>query len=88
MIFHLTVYLELSGQTIDMFHLKLLINLAPLSIASQIDWHTLGHDHLVWCPPKLGESSGSAPRCLSMALIRVSWPPTRDDPITPFRRRH
>jgi hypothetical protein len=34
---HLAAHLELSGRMTGMFHLKLLINLAPLSIAGQID---------------------------------------------------
>jgi hypothetical protein len=61
-----------------MFHLKLLINLAPLSIAGQIDWHapkvtTIRSGAL----PKPGESSGSAPHGLYLTLTHVSWPSTR-----------
>ena len=38
---HLAVHLELSGQMTGMLHPKSLINLVPLSIAGQIDWHAL-----------------------------------------------
>ena len=57
--------LELSGRTTGTFHLKLLINLAPLSIACQIDWHVpLRSRQSGLLVPFLSpeRSSGSAPR--------------------------
>jgi hypothetical protein len=58
-----------------MFYLKLLINLAPLSIAGQIDWHT-PKVTIVWSGgalPKPGEKLGiRSVRPLPPALIIVS----------------
>jgi len=57
-----------------MFHLKLLINFAPLLIAGQIDWHApmVTTVRSGGALAKLRESSGSAPRGLSSVLITVS----------------
>ena len=66
----MAAHLELSRQMTDMFHLKLLINLAPLSIAGQIDWHaSQGHDRPVrWCPSKARRELGI---CSARSLLGV-----------------
>ena len=65
---YLAAHLELSGQTTGMFHLKLLINLAPLSITGQIYWHT---------PKVMTVQSGGAlpkPREKARDLLRAASP--------------
>ena len=63
---HLAVYLELSGQTSACSTLNYRSTFSRCQLQGQIDWHALGHDHPVRCPPfKHGESSESAPRGFS-----------------------
>ena len=52
-----------------MFHLKLLINLAPLSIAGQIEWHAL-EVMIIWCGGVLPK-----PREKAQALLQVGLSP-------------